>query len=94
MNFQWMTTLFRNRNLLFGRRRNRGRGTMWVSLLGLGISLVAFLFRRNGNKNNPVQNLMKNFNQQNNLANAASPLTNEFSNELKPNQNIFNTKKN
>ncbi|MPQ24524.1 hypothetical protein [Bacillus paralicheniformis] len=92
MNFQWITTLFRNGNLLFGRRRNRGRGTMWVSLLGIGISLAAFLFRRNGN--NPVQNLMKNLNQQNNLANAASPLTNEFSNELKPNQNVFNTKKN
>ncbi|KAA6482735.1 hypothetical protein DX928_06185 [Bacillus swezeyi] len=73
-----MTTLFRNRDLLFGRRRNRG--TMWVTLLGLGISLAAFLFRRNGN--NPVQNLMKNFNQQTNSPNVASSLVNEFSNEL------------
>ncbi|KAA6452190.1 hypothetical protein FZC77_13565 [Bacillus swezeyi] len=85
-----MTTLFRNRDLLFGRRRNRG--TMWVTLLGLGISLAAFLFRRNGN--NPVQNLMKNFNQQTNSPNVASSLVNEFSNELTPNQNALNNKKN
>ncbi|OMI25349.1 hypothetical protein BTA31_19695 [Bacillus haynesii] len=90
MNFQWLTTLFRNRDLLFGRRRNRG--TMWFSLLGLGISIVAFLIRRNGNQNNPVQNLMKNFQQQNTLQNVASPLTNEFANELTPNQNVFNNK--
>ncbi|ATH95117.1 hypothetical protein [Bacillus glycinifermentans] len=81
MNFQWITTLFRNRDLI-GRRRNRG--AMWMSLLGLGISLAAYLFRRNGNKNK----------QQNNLPNVASALTSEFSNELKPNQNAFNTKKN
>ncbi|MED2945050.1 hypothetical protein P4284_08985 [Bacillus swezeyi] len=92
MNFQWMTALFRNRDLLFGRRRNRG--TMWMTLLGLGISLAAFLFRRNGNKNNPVQNLMKNFNQKTNSPNVASSLVNEFSNELTPNQNAFNNKKN
>ena len=55
-----------------------------MSLLGLGISLAAYLFRRNGNKNK----------QQNNLPNVASALTSEFSNELKPNQNAFNTKKN
>lgn len=65
---------------------------MWVTLLGLGISLAAFLFRRNGN--NPVQNLMKNFNQQTNSPNVASSLVNEFSNELTPNQNALNNKKN
>ncbi|MFN2744007.1 MULTISPECIES: hypothetical protein [Bacillus] len=63
-----------------------------MSLLGLGIGVAAFLFRRNGNQNNPVQNVMKNFTQQGNLQNAA--LTNEFANEIKPNQNAFNTKKN
>ncbi|MCF7618259.1 hypothetical protein MOB87_17490 [Bacillus sonorensis] len=90
MNFQWMTTLFKNRDFLLGRRRNRG--TMWVSLLGVGISLAALLLRRNGNQNNVLQNAMKNFTKQNNLQQTA--LTNEFSNELKPDQQAFNNKNN
>lgn len=65
---------------------------MWVSLLGVGISLAALLLRRNGNQNNVLQNAMKNFTKQNNLQQTA--LTNEFSNELKPDQQAFNNKNN
>ncbi len=76
----WMNTFFN----MFGRRRNN-RGFLWASLLGLGVSAVAYGLRRNGNRNIqlPIQNLMNNFQLRNagQMSRIAAPLA-EFSKEL------------
>ncbi|KAB2332135.1 hypothetical protein F7731_17775 [Cytobacillus depressus] len=88
----WIQLLFRlgrRQNLLnmFGRRRNN-RGMMWASLLGLGASAAAYGLGRNrkNNMQNPVQNLMNNFQfrsagQMPKMANLT-----EFAKELVPNR--------
>ena len=64
---------------MFGRRRNN-RGMIWASVLGLGVSAAAYVFRRNGNSKrlNPNQSFMNSFRTQNTTQ---MPLT-EFSKEL------------
>ncbi|MBU8880873.1 hypothetical protein BGM26_18120 [Bacillus sp. FJAT-29790] len=88
----WIPLLFRigrKQNILnmFGRRRNN-KGMMWASLLGLGVSAAAYGFGRNRNKNkqNPVQNLMNNFQFKN--AGQIPKMANltEFAKELVPNK--------
>ncbi|MEC2309613.1 hypothetical protein [Bacillus atrophaeus] len=92
-NFQWITTLLnaKKQPLLSGKRN---RGIMWVSLLGLGVSLVTIGLRKKNNQNmlQPIQNLVNNF-KQNNLK-TSIPISNstEFSNELTT--NIFKTQNN
>ncbi|MGE9752368.1 hypothetical protein ACQP3R_05440 [Bacillus inaquosorum] len=98
-NFKWITTLFnaKKQPLLTGKKN---RGMMWVSLLGLGVSLATIFLRKNNNKKNkpnmlqPIQNLAKNFKQNN--VKPSIPILNrtEFSNELTTNQNMFKTQNN
>ncbi len=70
---------------LFGKKRN-GRGWMWGSLLSIGVSVAAFLLRRNNKMNSPINNMMNNFdigkmNKMGNLAGLA-----EIAEELIPNK--------
>ena len=68
---------------MFNRRNNRG--ILWVTLIGLGVSVATvFGFRRNGNRNKlaPIQNFTNN-GRINRMATAVT----EFSKELMPNQN-------
>ncbi|MEC0596837.1 hypothetical protein P8842_20335 [Bacillus spizizenii] len=94
-NFKWITTLLKARKQPFLTGK-KNRGMMWVSLLGLGASLATIFLRKNNNKNmlQPIQNLVKNF-KQNNLKTSIPILNNtEFSNELTTNQNMFKTQNN
>ncbi|WP_416825202.1 hypothetical protein [Ectobacillus polymachus] len=80
----------RNLIRMFGRRR-RGIGMMWMSLIGIGISAVAWgLGRsRNGNILRPLQNAMGNLRNQ--AASAASQVPKaaaglaEFADDITPN---------
>jgi hypothetical protein len=64
-------------------KRRRTRGTMWASLLGLGISAAVFGLTRGKRKYTalPFQNMMKNFTVRNPGVMGNAALT-EFSQEL------------
>jgi hypothetical protein len=94
----WIPTLFnlgRRQNILkmFGRRRNN-RGVIWASMLGLGITAVAYGLRGNRNRNmlRPVQNVMNNIRMQTagNRPNVAA--ITEFAKELVPETNALRSK--
>ena len=68
---------------MFGNKR-KGRGTMWVSLLGVGISAAVFGLSRVKRKNNiavPFQDVIQSFTHKNNL-NINNTAMAEFSEEL------------
>jgi hypothetical protein len=68
---------------MFGRKR-KGRGTMWVSLLGVGISAVVLGLTRGKRKNNiivPFQDVVQSFTPKNNM-NINNTALAEFSEEL------------
>jgi hypothetical protein len=68
---------------LFTKRR-KTRGTMWASLLGLGISAALYGFTRGKRKDItlPIQNIMKNFSPKGNPAMMSNTALAEFSQEL------------
>ncbi|MCQ6274892.1 hypothetical protein JMM81_07930 [Bacillus sp. V3B] len=78
---------------MFGRKRNN-RGMMWASLLGLGVSAVAYRLRRNQNRNmlRPVQNAVNSIRTQTtgNMPNVAA--VTEFAKELVPDKNSLTKK--
>jgi hypothetical protein len=68
---------------MFSKRR-KGRGTMWVSLLGVGISAAVFGLTRGKRKNNiavPFQDVIQSFTPKNNT-NINNTALAEFSEEL------------
>ncbi|MEH7009396.1 hypothetical protein V7087_01025 [Neobacillus niacini] len=67
---------------MFGMKR-KSRGTMWVSLLGVGISAAVFGITRGKRKNIavPFQNVVQSFAPKNNL-NINNTALAEFSEEL------------
>jgi hypothetical protein len=68
---------------LFIKRRKR-RGTMWASILGLGLSAVVFGITRGKRKDIalPFQNLVQSFTPKTNLNNMNNLALTEFSEEL------------
>ncbi|MFY4775208.1 hypothetical protein [Metabacillus sp. RGM 3146] len=81
----WMTALL-NANLFGKKRRNKGRGGwVWGTLIGIGLSAAAYVFGRNQNMMGPLQNMMKQGSQNQNMGGLT-----EFSKELAPN-NMQNT---
>lgn len=68
---------------MFGNKR-KSRGTMWLSLLGVGISAAVFGLSRVKRKNNiavPFQDVIQSFTHKNNL-NLNNTAMAEFSEEL------------
>ncbi|WP_052427653.1 hypothetical protein [Neobacillus niacini] len=68
---------------MFGMKR-KSRGTMWVSLLGVGISAAVFGLTR-GKRNNiavPLQNVVQSFTPKTNLNTMSNTALAEFSEEL------------
>lgn len=87
----WITALFKIGRRqpffnIFGRRRNN-RSMMWGSLIGLGVSVAAYGFRRNRNRNliPPLQKLMNNTRMGNVQMPNMAGLT-EFAKEMAPNK--------
>ncbi|MEH7177744.1 hypothetical protein [Neobacillus vireti] len=68
---------------MFGRKRNR-KGTMWASLIGLGISAAVFGLTRGKRKNitMPIQHLVQSFTPKTNLNHMNNTALAEFSEEL------------
>ncbi|MFZ3591757.1 hypothetical protein ACOI1C_21705 [Bacillus sp. DJP31] len=71
---------------MFGRN-NKGRGWLWGSLIGLGISAAALGLGRNRDKIPQFQNLKDNFGLEKVLRKPNTAGVTEFSEELLPNQN-------
>lgn len=70
---------------MLGRKRNN-RGMIWASILGLGVSAVAYGFKRNGNRKwkNPIPASVQNFVNNTRTHNASQVHLTEFSKELEP----------
>ncbi|SDN74983.1 hypothetical protein [Bacillus sp. OK048] len=68
---------------LFGKKR-KSRGTMWASILGLGISAAVFGITRGKRKYNtqPFQNLLHSFKPMTNVNQMNNVALTEFSEEL------------
>lgn len=67
---------------MFGKRR-KSRGSMWISLLGVGISAAVFGLTRGKRKNivQPIQDVVQSFTPKNNI-NINNTALAEFSEEL------------
>ncbi|AZV42607.1 hypothetical protein BAOM_1998 [Peribacillus asahii] len=83
----WISALLnigmrKNMFKMFGRKRNN-RGMMWTSLLGLGVSAVAYGLGKNRNRNmqNPVEHVTNRSRTQTANPMLKAALT-EFSKEL------------
>ena len=68
---------------MFGKKR-KSRGTMWASILGLGISAAVFGLTRGKQKYNtqPFQNLLQSFKPMNKVNQMNDVALTEFSEEL------------
>src|SRR4051794_7803543 len=79
----WMRNMINPFFNMVGKKRKR-RGTMWASLLGLGISAAVFGLTRGKRKNmvQPIQNLVQRFTPKTNLNNMNNTALAEFSEEL------------
>ncbi|MEH7502101.1 hypothetical protein V7152_08645 [Neobacillus drentensis] len=68
---------------MFARKR-KSRGTMWASLLGIGLSAAVFGMTKGKRKDlaNPFQNMVKNFAPKTNLNIMDNAAITEFSEEL------------
>jgi hypothetical protein len=64
--------------------KRKNRGTMWVSLIGLGLSAAVYGVTRGNRKDiaGSFQNVMKNFTQKNNVNLMGNAALTEFSEEL------------
>jgi hypothetical protein len=78
----WMGNMVKPFFKMFGKKR-KSRGTMWVSLLGVGISAAVFGLTRGKRKNIavPFQDVVQSFTPKNNLHINNTALA-EFSEEL------------
>lgn len=68
---------------MFGKKR-KSRGTMWGSLLAVGISAAVFALTKGKRKNIavPFQNVVQSFTPKNNLNSMSNTALAEFSEEL------------
>jgi hypothetical protein len=88
MKNKWMktvTTMSKNINM-FGKRKKNGKGVMWASLLGLGMSAAAYSMGKNQNpkkSTDKLQSLMENFQKSRNIAIPNAALA-EFAKEIAP----------
>ncbi|KAA0550186.1 hypothetical protein FZW96_02280 [Bacillus sp. BGMRC 2118] len=88
-------TLFDRRTVnmilsLFGKKRSNKGLMMWASLLGLVISVAAWGSKKNGNESiqqDPLHNIMENFQNQPNSTLLKALTATEFSKELSPDNN-------
>jgi hypothetical protein len=78
----WMRNMVKPFFNMFGKKR-KSRGTMWVSLIGVGISAAVFGLTRGKRKNStqPFQDVVQSFQPKNNL-NLNNTALAEFSDEL------------
>jgi hypothetical protein len=78
----WMRNMVKPFFNLFGKKR-KSRGTMWVSLIGVGISAAVFGLTRGKRKNivQPFQDVVQSFTPKNNI-NLNNTALAEFSEEL------------
>jgi hypothetical protein len=78
----WMRNMVKPFFNLFGKKR-KGRGTMWVSLIGVGISAAVFGLTRGKRKNiiQPFQDVVQSFTPKDNM-NFNNTALAEFSEEL------------
>ncbi|KOP82324.1 hypothetical protein ACFFHH_22285 [Cytobacillus solani] len=86
----WLAALFntmRKQNIMkmFGRKRNN-KGIVWASLLGLGVSAVAYGLKRNQNSNmlRPIQKVMNSIQLGANGNKQNAPALAEIAKELGP----------
>lgn len=79
----WMRNMIQPFFNMFGKKR-KSRGTMWVSLLGVGISAAVFGLSKGKRKNIsvPFQNVVQSFTPKTNLNNMSNTALAEFSEEL------------
>jgi hypothetical protein len=79
----WMRNMINPFFNMVGKKRKR-RGTMWASLLGLGISAAVFGLTRGKRKNmiQPIQHLVQSFTPKTNLNHMNNTALAEFSEEL------------
>ncbi len=89
-NKKWMSTLMNKSKKInmFGKKKTN-KGTVWASLIGLGMSAAAYGVGRsqsqNKNQTNPLQSLMKNIQQgSKNISIPNMAGLTEFSEELNP----------
>ena len=78
-----MNNMIRPLYKMFSKKR-KSRGTMWASILGLGISAAVFGLTRGKRKYNtqPFQNLLQSFKPRNNVNLMSNAALTEFSEEL------------
>jgi hypothetical protein len=78
----WMRNMVMPFFNMFGKKRNN-RGTMWISLLGVGISAAVFGLTRGKRKNivQPFQEVVQSFTPKKNI-NINNTALAEFSEEL------------
>jgi hypothetical protein len=78
----WMRNMVKPFFNLFGKKR-KSRGSMWVSLIGVGISAAVFGLARGKRKNiiQPIQDVVQSFTPKDNM-NFNNTALAEFSEEL------------
>ncbi|WP_379969588.1 hypothetical protein [Ectobacillus sp. sgz5001026] len=83
----WMPAIMKNVVNMLGKRRNSGKGWIWASLLGVGVSAAAWGLGRNRDRNmfRPLRYTMNRMRNRvaNQMPNVAAGMT-EFADDLVP----------